>query len=408
VTHRRASEPNALIKAFERLVRRHRSEIYRTILRQARSREDAEDLTQVTFLNAYAALQRGAEPEAPRAWLHAIARNAASRNFRQNRVDADLADEAAVSFDDDVLMLGELRAALARLTLNQRAAFLMREVGGLSAAEIGARLGVSAGAVATLLFRARRSLRAELDAAGFRSRPKMRSGLGGVSLLSASAFRWAWVRLLAPAVDGELLSRSAAVIGVAAGAIALTSTLPIPAGADHLRVGRVSEARIAIQRPSDLPARPRVQADGRFAAPRGPGLTFRAPPPDVRTRTPPPRARRRDSEGEAQAPAPAPAASRPDDGTTPTSPPAQAAHGAQPLDRSNNGIPAAIDAAAKALPAALPEPHVPAAPLVDAHVQVTIPDPSALPSAVPALPPASATDPTPAVPLGGVDIQPTL
>ena len=75
-----------MAEAFERLVRRHRSEIFRTVLRLSRNREDAEDLTQITFLNAYTALLRGARPEAPRAWLHAIARNAGSRSYRQRRI----------------------------------------------------------------------------------------------------------------------------------------------------------------------------------------------------------------------------------------------------------------------------------------------------------------------------------
>ena len=207
-----------MAEAFERLVRRHRSEIFRAVFRLARNREDAEDLTQITFLNAYAAMQRGAEPEAPRAWLYAIARNAGSRRFRQSRlVEVELDEETSARFDADLPTVAELQSALAQLTLNQRAALLMREVGGLSAREIAARLGTSPGAVATLLFRARRALRAELEGT-----PEPRPLLGGLAAAS-TALRSAWLRLLGPACDGsELLSRSATAVGVRP----LTARLP--------------------------------------------------------------------------------------------------------------------------------------------------------------------------------------
>jgi RNA polymerase sigma-70 factor (ECF subfamily) len=235
VTTTRRRETPALAEAFERLVRRHRSEIFRTVFRLSRNREDAEDLTQITFLNAYAALQRGAEPEAPRAWLHAIARNAGSRRFRQTRiVEVELDDETSGPFDENLTTVAELQAALAQLTLNQRAALLMREVGGLSAREIATRLGITPGAVATLLFRARRALRAELEGT-----PEGRPLLGGLGMF-ATALRSAWLRLLGPALDGsEVLSRSAAAVGVGAAAagIALftTSAVPRPAHADRPR-----------------------------------------------------------------------------------------------------------------------------------------------------------------------------
>jgi RNA polymerase sigma factor (sigma-70 family) len=217
-------------------------------LRLSRNREDAEDLTQITFLNAYAALQRGAQPDAPRAWLHAIARNAGSRNYRQRRiVEVELDDETSARFDEAAPTVAELQNALANLTLNQRAALLMREVGGLSAREIATRLGISPGAVATLLFRARRALRAELGGT-----PERSPLLGGLAT-AATALRAAWLRLLGPAYEGsEVLSRSAAAVGVAAAAagvaLVTTSADPRPARADHTR-----EARAAVQLPVTVP-----------------------------------------------------------------------------------------------------------------------------------------------------------
>ncbi len=55
--------------AFERLYRQHRGDVYRFVLRDVRNPEEAEDVTQTAFLNAYRAIQHGEEPERPRAWL---------------------------------------------------------------------------------------------------------------------------------------------------------------------------------------------------------------------------------------------------------------------------------------------------------------------------------------------------
>ena len=240
-----------MAEAFERLVRRHRSEIFRAVFRLARNREDAEDLTQITFMNAYTAMQRGAEPEAPRAWLYAIARNAGSRRFRQSRlVEVELDPETPAPLGEDVPAVHELQAALAQLTLNQRASLLMREVGGLSAKEIGSRLGISPGAVATLLFRARRALRAELEGL---EPPTEGSRLGGLAVLSAF-LRPIWVRLVGPVLDGsEVLSRSAAVAGLAAAtagvAVFTTTAVPRPARAEHAHAVRAAApAKVVLPR----------------------------------------------------------------------------------------------------------------------------------------------------------------
>src|SRR5688572_6695148 len=67
---------------FEHLYRRHRGEVYAFVLRRVRCREEAEDITQGAFLDAYGALRRGARPRRPTAWLFAIAANAVRRRFR--------------------------------------------------------------------------------------------------------------------------------------------------------------------------------------------------------------------------------------------------------------------------------------------------------------------------------------
>jgi RNA polymerase sigma factor (sigma-70 family) len=155
-------------RAFERIYRRHVGDVYRYALAVMRNQADAEDITQTTFMNAYRAFQRGERPEKPQNWLIAIAHNVCRQRFRQAA-----RRPAEVAFDEDVggalvepeeAPSGEdIRRALGHLAFNQRAALVMRELEGRSYAEIGEILELSPSAVETLIFRARRALREQLE-----------------------------------------------------------------------------------------------------------------------------------------------------------------------------------------------------------------------------------------------------
>jgi RNA polymerase sigma factor (sigma-70 family) len=73
-------------RSFERIYRRHRREVYGSVLRDVRDPDEAEDVTQAAFLNAFRALRRGDRPEKPRAWLLTIARNVVRRRARLRAV----------------------------------------------------------------------------------------------------------------------------------------------------------------------------------------------------------------------------------------------------------------------------------------------------------------------------------
>lgn len=153
--------------SFERLYVSHRPAVYGLVLRDLRNPDEAEDVTQVTFLNAYRALRRGDAPESPRAWLLTIARNVCRRRFRLEAgrpQEVELNPELVGVDDYDGPTAAEIRAALRRLKPSHRAVILLREFWGLNYAEIAEKLGVSHAAVETLLFRARRRLREELEA----------------------------------------------------------------------------------------------------------------------------------------------------------------------------------------------------------------------------------------------------
>lgn len=155
-------------RSFERLYRAHLQDVYRYSLMLLRNRADAEDVAQTTFMKAYRAILRGDRPRHPRRWLIAIAHNTCctrardeSRRPREVSFDETLAEPTAGEESD--VDVGELVRALGALADNQRSALVMRELEGRSYAEIARALGVSGSAVETLLFRARRALREQLE-----------------------------------------------------------------------------------------------------------------------------------------------------------------------------------------------------------------------------------------------------
>src|SRR5256884_5004478 len=153
---------------FERIYKRHVADVYRYALAVMRNPADAEDVTQTTFLNAYRAyVEKGNRPEKPQNWLIAIAHNVCRQRFRQSArrpsevsFEDDIADTVV---DEDTPSGEDIRRALGHLAFNQRAALVMRELEGRSYAEISEILGLSTSAVETLIFRARRALREQLE-----------------------------------------------------------------------------------------------------------------------------------------------------------------------------------------------------------------------------------------------------
>jgi len=163
LVHRQSRE-----QAFERLYRSHVQDVYRYALMILRNRDDAEDVAQTTFLKAYRAYQRGERPRHPRQWLITIAHNTCGTRIRDARrrprevaLEEQLIEPTPVGGGE--VDVQELVRAVGALSFNQRAALVMRELEGRTYAEIAEVLEVSTSAVETLLFRARRALREQLE-----------------------------------------------------------------------------------------------------------------------------------------------------------------------------------------------------------------------------------------------------
>src|SRR5207244_8780905 len=117
------AQPPRTDRAFERLYRRHVLDVYRYALVVLRSPEDAEDVTQTTFMNAYRAYQRGERPRTARNWLIAIAHNVCRQRFRQasrRPQEVELEDQAVEAVpDDETPTADDLVRALGHLAFNQ-------------------------------------------------------------------------------------------------------------------------------------------------------------------------------------------------------------------------------------------------------------------------------------------------
>ena len=154
--------------AFAHLVRRHQGGVHRFIMRMLGSHEEALELTQETFIKAWHALPRW-QPQAQfKTWIYRIASNTAMDALRRRKIvemvpleeDYDAPSQGAgpeVQFESRQ-RLGALESALAALSLEQREVILLREIEGLSYAEIGAALDLQEGTVKSRLARAREAL----------------------------------------------------------------------------------------------------------------------------------------------------------------------------------------------------------------------------------------------------------
>lgn len=147
------------------LFEEHRSALLRYLGKVTGDSALAEDLAQDVFVRVLRGGGRYEERGKPRAWLFTIARRLlADKERSESRKPPPeslekRSEPAGIPAQD--LRTG-LDQALRMLPATERDAFLLRELGGLSYAEIATVIGVSEPAVRSLLYRARQSLREKL------------------------------------------------------------------------------------------------------------------------------------------------------------------------------------------------------------------------------------------------------
>ena len=163
--------------AFGELVRRYQDRLYHTAFRLIGNAEDARDVVQDSFLNAYQSLHQFKGDARFFTWLYRIAVNAAITVKRKHRamLSADLLSGQALAEPHDesegnqpgaslerVEDERRLQAALAELTAEHRTVLVLKEIEGQKYETIADVLGVPIGTVRSRLHRARLELRDRL------------------------------------------------------------------------------------------------------------------------------------------------------------------------------------------------------------------------------------------------------
>lgn len=147
--------------AGEQFVIEHYEAIFRFLRNLTGSKEDAEDLTQQTFLRAWEALPNFRGDSSLSTWLHSIAYREYTHWLRSQRefvpLDeiVDMPDEQSNQNLEAVL----LRWAIYRLDPEHREVFVLYYVQGFSVSEVAKIIGVPVGTVKSRLFFARQKLK---------------------------------------------------------------------------------------------------------------------------------------------------------------------------------------------------------------------------------------------------------
>jgi RNA polymerase sigma-70 factor, ECF subfamily len=150
--------------AFAALVEQYWDRLYRWLYHLTRDQHTAEDLTQETFLKAFANLTRFRAESNFAGWLFRIGHNNFANHYRASRTREALPDDLQTQHEGPVeeVLLREtqqgLADALARLPADFRAALLLRAEEGLSFRQIAQVLGLTEETARWRVFKARQKL----------------------------------------------------------------------------------------------------------------------------------------------------------------------------------------------------------------------------------------------------------
>lgn len=164
-------------RAFGELVGRYETKVYSLGMKMLRNPEDAEDVLQDTFLRAYRGLKSFQGNSTFSTWIYRITANSALMRLRKKQLptvsieDAD-EREAPINIADwapgpvEQLLNRETREAMedaiGALPAEFRQVFVLRDVEGMSNAEVAEVLDLSVAAVKSRLHRARLKVRNRL------------------------------------------------------------------------------------------------------------------------------------------------------------------------------------------------------------------------------------------------------
>ena len=167
--------------AMDALIRATYTDVYALALRLLRDRDEAADVTQEVFVRVLRSVNGFRGDAAFGTWLHRVTVNAAlsamrKRSRRPLLGTSDSLGAPGSAYGDQAdpspgpaeraersELLARAEAAVAALPESARVIVVLRDVEGLSTAEVAAATGLTESAVKVRLFRARERLRAALS-----------------------------------------------------------------------------------------------------------------------------------------------------------------------------------------------------------------------------------------------------
>ena len=166
--------------AFQALVERHRSMVYRVAFQFAGNHHDAEDIAQEVFIKVYRSLDRFRQDAQLSSWMYRIVMNACIDHRRRHQPAGaapfgEEAEQKMLNTAEDApgpeerAYAGELgqvlESEIGRLPNGQRIVFVMRHHQGMKLCEIAEALGLAEGTVKRQLHAAVHRLRQALSRA---------------------------------------------------------------------------------------------------------------------------------------------------------------------------------------------------------------------------------------------------
>jgi len=169
--------------AFEQLVRSNSARLLAAARRLLHNEEDARDAVQSAFIRAFQSLGRFREESRLSTWLHRILVNEALMKLRSRKGKEESIDDLLPSFQEDGHQVREtadwsdladkaleraetaemVNRLIGQLPESYRTVLVLRDIEGMSNAEIAEMLGINANLVKVRLHRARQALRTLLE-----------------------------------------------------------------------------------------------------------------------------------------------------------------------------------------------------------------------------------------------------
>jgi RNA polymerase sigma-70 factor (ECF subfamily) len=147
-------------RAYALLVEKYKSPIYNLAYRMTGNQEDAEDLTQETFIRTYQYLWRYDPRRKFFTWLYTIAFNLIKNHFKKNKYNKSSEELSEHSLTDKnpspeakVIETQEISVGLLRLEYESKALLIMKFQQGLTFEEIAEVTGKSVSAIKMSIYR---------------------------------------------------------------------------------------------------------------------------------------------------------------------------------------------------------------------------------------------------------------